>query len=208
MIDGGIMSEKEKIKNVAVYFRYSSDQHDQKANSELRQLNDIRAFCYKRDYNIVWVDGDEETPGWTEKPKLNALKELCKDEISIDALVVTEFSRLTRKDTMDVPTDIKWLRDLDIKLIFQKSGEIVDLSGGMELMMLQMRVFAGRNCRAATRSSEDGKRIRSCNYRTRCVASLDGSCSFGRVVVGFKFTSDGIPNLFGSFFLWRCRRWT
>ncbi len=52
------MSEKDSIKNVAIYFRYSTDEHDQKQNSEKRQLNDIRTFCYRRGYNIVWTGGD------------------------------------------------------------------------------------------------------------------------------------------------------
>jgi len=67
------MSEKDSIKNVAIYFRFSSERHDQKHNSEKRQLNDIRTLCYRRGYNIVWTGGDEETLGWAEKSQLNIL---------------------------------------------------------------------------------------------------------------------------------------
>ncbi len=135
------MEEQPDIKKVALYYRFSSDEHDQKENSERRQLDDLHKFCYSRGYELVWKGGDEEIPGWTEKPTFNSLKELCKTELSIDALVVTEFSRLSRKDSLEAPTDILWLRDLGIRLLLQETGEEVDLHKGTDLVLLQFKIW-------------------------------------------------------------------
>ena len=93
---------------VAVYFRFSSDKFDQVENSEKRQKQNVQKFCQvDNSWSIEWCDGDEKTSGDKHKPKLMELKHLIiSGELAVDYLVIDEWNRLTRKDSLEFQEDV------------------------------------------------------------------------------------------------------
>jgi len=140
------MEDKNETQvRVAVYFRYSTDKKAQKDNSEARQKSELLEECLKRNWRVVWNDGDKATSGDAQiKPKLEELKEKIRTkEIVADALYISSWDRLTRKDSLNYAEDVKWLRDAGMKLaIKDKDSNLVRLDDNQQLMMFQMEVYA------------------------------------------------------------------
>ena len=133
------------MKNVAIYFRYSSSIERQKQNSEKRQRVELIEKALSNNWNIVWNNGDKETSGDKTKPKLEELKSDVKSgKVKIDILLVSSFDRLTRKDSLEYSEDVKWIRKANAKLCILDNGdELIDLNDNQKLLLLQMKVFAG-----------------------------------------------------------------
>ena len=131
----------KRLKRVVIYFRYSRkpridpsnknlpEFHQATANSELRQCKDCEAYAVQNGWEIVeWV-GDQETPGDLEKPNLNELARRCKNkEIEFDSILVHEWSRLTRKNTIDIYQDVEWLRSENktIEICYRREIDLND----------------------------------------------------------------------------------
>ena len=60
---------------VAIYYRFSSDKAAQVENSAARQKSELTAEALRLGWDIVWVDGDDQTSGDATKPKLEELKQ-------------------------------------------------------------------------------------------------------------------------------------
>ena len=134
----------EKRLRVCVYYRYSTDKKAQTQNSETRQKSELLEECVKRDWRVVWIDGDKATSGDSTKPKLEELKEqVATKEILADALFISSWDRLTRKDSLDYSDDVRWLRDAGMKLAIKDKGSTLnDLSDNQQLLLFQMEVYA------------------------------------------------------------------
>lgn len=113
---------------VATYYRYSSDKWMQKEHSEARQKDKCRTFINQKRWHLVDEFSDKEVSGDDTKPSLSELQERVKTDLNIDALVIDDLSRLTRKAQLDVHEDLNWLRDHGVKLIVVRDGgQILDL---------------------------------------------------------------------------------
>ena len=135
----------EKPKRVAIYFRYSrtKDEELDVQVSERRQKEQLEAEAIKKNWIIVFCDGDKAVKGDVEKPVLNKLRSKVEQkQLKVDIVFVDEWSRLTRKDSIEFASDIKWIRDAGATIAIKKGGmRVLDLNNNTDLLMLQMEVY-------------------------------------------------------------------
>ncbi len=108
------------IKNVVVYNRISTKGQDFKA-----QLYTIEKYCKKKKYNIVKYF-KEQLSGVTkleDRAAILELKEYCRDN-SVDAIVVYDFSRLSR-DFLNGIELVRYCEKQKINILFAQSGNQV-----------------------------------------------------------------------------------
>ena len=128
----------------AVYYRYSSDKKAQVENSEARQKSELVNECLIRGWDVVWCDGDKETSGDAQKPKLQELREKVEsNELLIDLVYVSSWDRLTRKDSLEYSEDVGWIRRAGASIALKDKGsKILNLHDNQRLLLLQMEVYA------------------------------------------------------------------
>ena len=81
-----------KILKVATYSRVSTRHHDQKPEI---QVNELRRYCYARDWKITHEIIDHHTGGTDDRPGLKKLLDLVRTR-EVDAVVVLKLDRLFR----------------------------------------------------------------------------------------------------------------
>ena len=58
-----LVSKMSHRTSICVYYRFATDNRAQRDNSELRQNSELLEECVKRDWQLVWIDGDKATSG-------------------------------------------------------------------------------------------------------------------------------------------------
>lgn len=99
------------------YFRYSTDNRQQRDNSELRQKDSVEALIVRKGWIPVEEVIDRATSGADDKPQLIDLqRRLEQGDISFDVIVIDNLNRLTRRHVLDMYKDVGWLENNSIKL--------------------------------------------------------------------------------------------
>jgi DNA invertase Pin-like site-specific DNA recombinase len=119
----------DKIKKVVAYYRYSSSKKAQVRNSEERQEDECLEYCNNFGCEIVHSYIDNAISGDDTKPQLHAMRDaFMSGEIIANAVIVGDWSRLTRKGIWEWTEDVKWMKDLGLTLILARDYRTFDLS--------------------------------------------------------------------------------
>jgi DNA invertase Pin-like site-specific DNA recombinase len=128
------------MKAVA-YYRFSSDKSQQVRNSEDRQMGDVQRYCEFQGVEIVAEFIDKSISGDDDKPELENMKQMfLSGECNATAVIISEWTRITRKDGWEFQEDVKWIKDLGLTLILAQAGRVLDLSNASTMMEIQWMV--------------------------------------------------------------------
>ena len=109
--------EENKIKNVLVYCRVSTEEQAKNNNSLLTQENFCRNFAESNGYKVLGVYVDEGKSATNlNRPALQDMLARCQQDESVNGVIVQETDRLAR-NTNDHLTIKAVLKKKDIKLI-------------------------------------------------------------------------------------------
>jgi len=89
------------MKTAAIYCRVSTEDQEKEGTSLQTQLEACRNFCQGKGYNVAYRFSEAYSGLTLDRPKLNELRELVRNE-EIDVLVVYCLDRLSRDPTHGV----------------------------------------------------------------------------------------------------------
>lgn len=172
-----------EIKRVVCYFRYSSKVDRQVENSELRQRMLMEQYCISNQWEVTWIGGDEDVKGTRYKPKLMELKRLIEEkQVLADAVVVSKWDRLTRRNIVNFSKDVEWLPNNGLKLVISMENRIFDLKSDEDGLHISYRV---------AEASSYVKNL-SENVRSGMIAKYKrGELKYGRLPFGYTKNEDG-----------------
>ena len=102
---------------VVCYYRHSTDNAAQDANSVPRQRRECRRFAARMNWTIVEEVEDKGESGAGDKANLMDLAQRAKSgEIEFDVLLVDDQARVTRKNALRILEDIEWLDAANVKI--------------------------------------------------------------------------------------------
>jgi len=108
--------------DVVCYYRHSTDNAQQDANSIPRQRDNCRGLVVRNGWRMIEEVEDKGLSGTGDKRNLSLLAQRTRNnEISFDVLLVDDQSRLTRKNVMRILEDVGWLEEQKIKVAFVKA---------------------------------------------------------------------------------------
>jgi site-specific DNA recombinase len=96
-VEGG----KEEMKTAAIYCRVSTEDQEREGTSLQTQLEACLAYCQDKGYNVAYRFSEAYSGLTLDRPKLNELRELVRDE-QVNVVVVYCLDRLSRDPTHGV----------------------------------------------------------------------------------------------------------
>jgi DNA invertase Pin-like site-specific DNA recombinase len=111
-----ILASKRSKRRVALYIRVSTDRQAEEGHSPASQLSDMKAYCRRRNWEVVAVYRDEGLSGrLSSRPGLQQMLADARGG-KFDIVVVYYISRLYRKLESLLST-MKLLRDCDVSFV-------------------------------------------------------------------------------------------
>ena len=108
---------------VVCYYRHSTDNAQQDANSIPRQRDNCRELIVRNGWELLEEVSDKGLSGAGDKKELMGLaRRTQQGDIGFDILLCDDQARLTRKNAFRIFEDIQWLEETSIKVAFVKSN--------------------------------------------------------------------------------------
>lgn len=152
---------KKKLR-AAAYCRVSTESEGQETSYDTQVAVYTRRITAQPDWELVGIYADRGLSG-TQAQRRPEFLRMVKDseEGRIDLILCKSISRFSR-NTLDAVTYIRKLRDLGIRLIFEKEG--IDTAGEFtEMFITVLAAFAQEESRSLSENIKWGKRKRAMN---------------------------------------------
>ncbi len=127
------------MKTAAIYCRVSGDKQEKEGTSLETQLDSCLKYCHDHDYEVAYKFGGVESGLILERPMLNELRELIRNQ-QIDVVVVHCLDRLSRDPTHGVILTQELEKH---KVILEAVTETVD-SSELGKLISYIRGFASK----------------------------------------------------------------
>jgi site-specific DNA recombinase len=174
---------EERMKTAAIYCRVSTDNQEAEGTSLQTQLEACQNYCHGKGYEVAHRFSEAYSGLSLERPKLNELRELIRNE-QIDLVVVHSLDRLSRDPVHGVIFTQELerhnivlkavLEDVDSSDLGQLISYIRGYASKLEAEKIRERTMRGRRAKAKLGQIVSGSHARLYGYTYIPVSQANG----------------------------------